>query len=123
MEGPSRSDLLLVVPDRRLRAFLLAQLQEEGYRVVAVPTVRHARLVLWQGISPRLVVLDLADLREPDEALQRLLAEASAPVLAAAGAVDRERAQRLGVTEVIARPFTVAQLVARVRALAGPPDQ
>lgn len=117
------ADVLLVVPDRRLRAFLLAQLEEEGYRVVAVPTVRHARLVLWRGLAPRLVVVDFAGLMEPDPDVARLLADAGAPVLAAVGAVERERARQLRLTEVIARPFTVAQLVERVRTLLGPPGR
>ncbi|MDR5708782.1 MAG: hypothetical protein QN172_08890 [Armatimonadota bacterium] len=108
-------DLLLIVPDRRLRSLLMAQLGEEGYRVAAVPAVRHGRLLLHQGLRPRLVVLDLVALPEPDEAILRLREEAQAPLLALGGAVERERAGRLGL-ELLSRPFTVAQLVARIRA-------
>lgn len=115
-------DILLLIPDRRLRAFILAQLTEEGYRVVAVPTVRHGRFLLRRGEEPRLIVLDLTGLKEPDEAIKQLLSETGARVLAAIGVLERERAQRLGLRETIARPFTIAQLVARVGALIGPPS-
>jgi DNA-binding response OmpR family regulator len=107
-------DLLLIVPDRRLRSLLLAQLGEEGYGVAAVPTVRHGRLLLHHGLRPGLVVLDLVALGEPDEAILRLREEAQAPLLALGGAVEQERARRLGL-EVLSRPFTIAQLVARIR--------
>lgn len=117
----SEPDVLLIIPDRRLRAFILAQLTEEGYRVVAVPTVRHGRLFLVREGKPRLVVLDLASVKEPDAAIMQLQADAQAPVLAAVGILDQERARSLGLDETITRPFTIAQLVARVRALIGPP--
>ncbi len=122
MEGlryPGGVELLLIVPDRRLRSFLLAQIAEEGYTVAAVPTVEHGRLLLREGVGPRLVVVDLMGLEEPDEALRRLREEAGKPVLALGGAVERERAHRLGL-EMLVRPFTIAQLVARIRAWAGP---
>ncbi|MCS7171924.1 MAG: hypothetical protein N0A24_00670 [Armatimonadetes bacterium] len=108
-------DLLLIVPDRRLRSLLLAQLGEEGYGVAAVPTVRHGRLLLREGLRPRLVVLDLTALQEPDETILRLKEEAQAPILALGGAVERAQAGRLGL-EMLPRPFTVAQLIARIRA-------
>jgi DNA-binding response OmpR family regulator len=117
----SGPDVLLIIPDRRLRAFILAQLTEEGYRVVAVPTVRHGRFLLQRGEAPRLVVLDLAGLKEPDEAVIQLLSGIQARVLAAVGILERERAQRLGIGETIVRPFTIARLVEHIRALIGPP--
>ncbi len=112
-------DLLLVVPDRRVRSFLLAQLQEEGYTVAAVPTVRHGRHLLWEGVRPRLLVIDLVGLGEPDEDLLQLREDAGVSVLALGGAVERTRAQQLGF-EVLSRPFTVAQLVAHIRTRIGP---
>ncbi|MDR5694732.1 MAG: hypothetical protein QN198_03155 [Armatimonadota bacterium] len=116
-----RPDILLIIPDRRLRAFILAELVEEGYEVVAVPTVRHGRFLLHRGEKPGLIILDLGSIKEPDTAIEQLRAAVQAPILAAIGMVDQERARRLGLDETITRPFTIAQLVARVRELIGPP--
>jgi DNA-binding response OmpR family regulator len=111
------ADVLLVLSDTRLRAFALAQLQEDGYRVVALPALGPARGLLRAGGRPAVAVVDLADLS--DEDVQELL-RAGVPVVAVAGAVDRVRAQRLRVRHVLAKPVTVGQVVDRVRELLPP---
>lgn len=111
-------EVLLVLADTRLRAFALAQLQEEGYQVVAVPGFQHARRLLARGLRPRLVVADLQDV--PEAELQGLV-RAGVEVLAVVGQLERERAARSGV-RVLVRPFTVGRLVDCVRSLAGPPS-
>lgn len=109
--------MLLVLPDTRLRAFVLAHLQEEGYQVVAVPDFRAARRLLARGLRPRVVVADLAAASDPE--LQGL-AQSGVAVLAVSGQLDRDRAARLGLPYVV-RPFTVGQLVERVRSLGARP--
>lgn len=110
--------VLLVVADTRLRTFALAQLQEEGYQVVAVPDFQQARHLLSRGLRPQLVVADLQDV--PEAELQGL-ATAGVAVLAVVGQLEREKAARAGVPFLV-RPFTVAQLVECVRSLLGPPQ-
>ncbi len=111
-------DVLLVLSDTRLRAFALAQLQEEGYQVVAVPDVRHARRLLSRGWTPRLVVADLSEV--PEEEVRELV-RGGVAVLGVGGQLEREQAVRLGVP-FLARPFTVGQLAGQVRRLLGTPS-
>ncbi len=107
-----------MLPDTRLRAFVLAHLQEEGYQVVAVPEFGAARGLLARGQRPRVVVAELAAASDPE--LQGL-ARSGVAVLAVSGQLERDRAARLGLPYVV-RPFTVGQLVERVRSLAGRPE-
>jgi len=110
-------EVLLVLPDTRLRAFVLAHLQEEGYQVVAVPDFGAARRLLARGLRPRVVVAELAAASDPE--LQGL-ARSGVAVLVVSGQLDRGRAARLGLPYVL-RPFTVGQLVERVRSLGARP--
>ncbi len=107
-------DVLLVISDTRLRAFVLAQLEEDGYRVVALPGLEPARELLRTSARPRVALVDLGDLS--DEDVQEL-GRSGVPVVAVAGVVDRARVPRLGLRHVLAKPVTVGQLVARVREL------
>lgn len=112
-----RDEVLLALPDTRLRALVLAQLQEEGYQVVAVPRFSQALRLLARGLRPRAVVAELED--APEVALEGLR-RSGVTVLAVAGQLDRAKAERLAVPCML-RPFTVGQLVDRVRDLVGPP--
>ncbi len=110
-------EVLLALPDRRLRALVLAQLQEEGYQVVAVPRFSHALRLLARGLRPKAVVAELED--APEAALEGLRRSGVA-VLVVGGQLEREKAKRLPLPCIL-RPFTVGQLVDRVRDLVGPP--
>ncbi len=111
------ADVLLVLSDPRLRAFALAQLQEEGYQVVALPTLGPARRLL-KACSPFAVaVVDLADLSDEDV---RGLVRSGLPVVAVAGMLERARAQDLGLRRVLVKPVTVGQVVDAVRGLRKP---
>lgn len=114
-------DVLLIINDRRLRSLTLAQLSEEGYEVSAVPRLRHGLALLQSGTRPRVIVLDLVKMEEPDRVVASLSAKAGVPILTAVGAVERERAERLGLTIVLNRPFTIGQLASRIHDLIGPP--
>ena len=108
-------EVLLVLSDTRLRAFALAQLQEEGYQVVAAPDFAAARRLLSRGLRPQLVVADLSVASDAD---LEALAGGGLLGLAVAGHLDRQRAARLGLP-CVRRPFTVGQLVEHVRRLTG----
>ena len=113
-------DILLVIPDRRLRAYALAELVEQGYEVIAVPQARHARALLGAGISPRLLVVDLFGLPENGGAVRDLLDRSPDRLLVLVGALEKTEAERLPALRVLGRPFTVGQLVERIQRLVGP---
>lgn len=113
-------DILLVIPDRRLRAYALAELVEQGYEVIAVPRARHARALLRAGASPRLLVVDLFGLPENGDAVRDLLDRPSDRLLVLVGALERKEVQGLPPPHVLGRPFTVGQLVERIRRLVKP---
>ncbi len=112
-------DVLLVIPDHRLRAFALAELLEQGYEVMAVPRARHARALLRAGVSPRLVIVDLVGLAENGDALRDLLGDSPERLLVLVGALERQEVAHLPPCRVLGRPFTVGQLVERVQRLLG----
>ncbi len=111
-------EVLVVLPDARLRALVAAQLQEEGYQVVAVPDFTAARRRLSRGVRPRVVVADLAVAEDVELSA---LARSGVAVLTVGGQVDRSRAAQLGLPH-LSRPFTVGQLAERLRGLVGDPD-
>jgi len=55
-----RCDVLLVAADWQSRALLLAELQEEGCEVIALPGLRYALPALLAGrVHPRLILFDV----------------------------------------------------------------
>ncbi|MDQ7821033.1 MAG: hypothetical protein QN173_10805 [Armatimonadota bacterium] len=110
-------DILLVIPDRRLRAYTLAEALEQGYEVIAVPRARHAQVLLRTGVTPRLLVIDLVGVGGEDDATRDLLARPPEGLLTLVGALERADVAHLPPERVMLRPFTVGQLVARIRQL------
>lgn len=85
--------------------------------MVAVPRLHHALALLRSGASFELVAVDLFGVREREGDLHDLRRQAGCPILVMVGAAELPRCQALGFTEVLARPFTVGQLVARAAGL------
>jgi len=112
-------DVLLVMADRRQRAYALGELLELGYEVVAVPRARHARALVRAGVRPRLLVVDLAGLSDGGDAVRDLLTHPPLGLLVLVSAFQREDVAHLPPGHVLVRPFTVGQLVERVRHLLG----
>ncbi len=113
--------LLVVEDDKTIREFLTRALAESGFGVDASALGREGEKLALEGVHDALIV----DLALPDmdglELIQRLRAQGvTAPVLilSARRSVD-ERVSGLerGGDDYMTKPFAVAELLARVRAL------
>lgn len=103
------------------RAFVSAQLQEEGYRVKAFPDIDTAAAFLCKTSSlPDVAVLDLKGVVVPVEklkALKRLLGKVPLVLCTAPYSRDQEAEEVLRPAEVLVRPFTVKDVVEAVKKL------
>lgn len=117
----SPPDLVLIGPEWPTRALLRAQLAEEGYEVVATDKWPIPRQYLRPGLKPRLLVIDLHGLPEPEKTLDELrliFTPDCVMVVTALGSLSIEQVRRLGF-HAVPRPASVGDIVARVAALLG----
>jgi two-component system phosphate regulon response regulator PhoB len=119
--GTGTSGSALVIDgDAELRALVASQLVEEGYEVAEVPDGRSVPAAVQQS-PPDLVIVDveLADMDGFD--ILRLLRRATdAPVIVVTGKTaetDRITGLDLGADDYVAKPVSVPELMARVRAV------
>jgi CheY-like chemotaxis protein len=116
------AQVLLVADDWRERALMLAQLQEEGYTVHAVSTVRWAIALLCRGlIAPDVSIVDLIG-HDPAErdlvTLHRLIGDA--PLVLCTGVYGQAGTQGwLTPARVLVRPFCIQDVVEAVRGVLG----
>jgi DNA-binding response OmpR family regulator len=109
--------VVLLGADWKARALVRAQLIEEGFDVVATNTWPMMRRYLRPGIKPRLAVMDLKGLEEPERVLGDLavlMKPERVLVLTAAATVSPSEVSRLGF-HVLRRPLTIAAIVAAVK--------
>ena len=112
--------LVLVIDDEPgIRDFVQLGLEAEGFRVAASPTAADG-LERIRSEAPGAIILD-AGLPDADgfELLAVLRAETDAPIvmLTARGEIeDRVRGLELGADDYIAKPFHLAELLARLKA-------
>lgn len=113
-----RAKILLAGGEWRPRALVLAQLVEEGYDVTAVETWDEAELLLRKGaVQPAVVVFDIEGEQHAQAALKtlgRLVAPGRALILTSAGTLPVAAVRSLGFERVLARPYSVGDLVACV---------
>ena len=111
--------ILVIEDEARIQAFLARGLEAEGYTVMAAGDGREG-LDLATGARWDLVVLDLLlpglnglqVLRE----LQRTKPELPVVILSARGDVQTKlRGFKLGATDYVAKPFSLDELLARIR--------
>jgi DNA-binding response OmpR family regulator len=112
--------ILLVDDDESLRQVISQYLAQEGYRVVAAGTGAEA-LRLFYGERPDAVLLDLM-LPGMDgwEVCARLRELSDAPILlitARTAQEDKLRGFRLGIDDYLSKPFSLAELAARLQAV------
>jgi hypothetical protein len=111
-----RPDIVMLGADWKPRALLRAQLIEEGFEVIATDTWAMMRRHLRPGVKPRLAVVDLQDLDEPERVLRDLsvlMKPDRVLVVAATATVSPSEISRLGV-HVVRRPVTIAAIVRAV---------
>ncbi|MCX7855466.1 MAG: hypothetical protein N2556_05780 [Anaerolineae bacterium] len=119
-------ELLLVVADGRTRALLLAELQEAGYDVVALPSLEVALAALATGrVDPALVVLDVqGDPRADPRGIRQLLnfLEEDVPLVLVVGAYDAPALAplRARVAVWLSRPLRVGDVVSAIKQLKKP---
>jgi hypothetical protein len=112
-QGTHVPDMVLLATAREPRALIRAQLIEEGFEVVATDSWTTARAFLRPGSKPRLVIVDLQDLPEPDHVLadlQVLMKPEQVLVLAALATVPPQDIDRLGFRSV-KRPVSISSIV------------
>jgi two-component system, OmpR family, response regulator RegX3 len=117
---PSESTVLVVEDDPAIADLLTAALRDAGYRALTAATGERG-VEMFQLHSPVLVVLDIG-LPDIDgfEVCRRLRADADTPVLfltARNDEVDRIVAFELGADDYVSKPFSLREVIARVRAI------
>lgn len=120
MSAPGRRRRILVVDDDgRLRSLVTAELQAAGYATRGAEGVA-AGLALFAEEPPDLVITDLAmPGRDGFDLIAEVRKAAATPivVLSVRGAdTDKIRALDLGADDYVVKPFSMPELLARVRA-------
>jgi len=116
--GP-KPDVIVLDAQWPERAFLRAQLIEEGHEVVAVDTWPIPPLYRRPGMTSRVLLIDLRELSKPRETLEEVRFAVSPErvlVVTALGSLTGDEVRALGFN-VIERPTTIGQIVAEVGAL------
>jgi nucleoside-diphosphate-sugar epimerase len=110
-------DVVLLGADWKSRALIRAQLIEDGFEVVATDSWPMMRRHLRPGSKPRLAVVDLKDLDDPEDVLRDLsvlMKPERVLVVGATATVPPSDISRLGF-HVVGRPVTIEDIVAAVR--------
>lgn len=116
----SGSTILLIDDDATLRELLVDQLRTAGYQIVAASDgatgLRSAT-----DVTPDLIILDvMMPGMSGWEVCERVRAKSRVPIImltAKGEEFDKLRGFRLGVDDYVTKPFSFAELVARVGAL------
>jgi DNA-binding NtrC family response regulator len=120
--GTLRRDILLTAADWQSRALILAELQELGYEVMAVPGVDYAVNAILKGLDdPPLLLIDVHhDPSATPEKVRGLISLLPGrPVILLAGVFDSERWQPLSeeVARYFRRPVRIGDVIAAVQDL------
>lgn len=117
MLGSAR--ILVVEDDAAIRRSIVAQLRGEGYEVLEAADGKEA-VTVTRREKPDLILTDLAMPVADGFTLIALLRKTlTTPIIVLSvrgGEADRVRALDLGADDFVSKPFSVAELLARVRA-------
>jgi hypothetical protein len=116
----TRHDLLLIAADWQSRTFTLAELQEVGYEVMAVPGLRYGiKALIERLVMPPLILADThADDDATPERVEGLLELVpNIPLILVISAYDRPiwEPLRPRLAALLHRPVTVGEIVSAVR--------
>jgi hypothetical protein len=106
-------DVALLAVDWQSRALIRAQLIEEGFVVVAMDTWPVMRRQLGYASKPRLAIVDLKELPNPETVLadlRVLMKPSRVLVLTTSGTLSPETAERMGFRR-LSRPFAIKDVV------------
>lgn len=120
---PKPPDVIVLGAEWPERALLRAQLIEEGHEVAAVDTWPIPRLYRRPGMKPRVLLIDLHELRKPRETLEEVrfvLPPEQVLVVTALGSLTGQEVRELGFN-VIERPTTIGRIVIATEALLSRP--
>jgi two-component system, OmpR family, response regulator RegX3 len=120
MPEPGRPTILLVEDEVSITEPFASALEREGFEAIVAPTARAA-LELFRRRDPSLVLLDIA-LPDGDgrEVCRELRRESAVPIimLTARGTeTDRVVGLELGADDYVVKPFSSAEVIARIRAV------
>jgi DNA-binding response OmpR family regulator len=120
VSSAARTTVLVVDDDRKIVQLVRTYLERDGHRVVDANDGRQA-LTVFEAEAPDLVVLDLM-LPELDgyEVCRRIRAVNDTPILmltARSSVPDRIHGLLQGADDYLPKPFSPAELAARVRAI------
>jgi ActR/RegA family two-component response regulator len=110
---PPPPDIVLLATEWQPRALIRAQLIEEGFEVVATDTWPMMRRHLRPGMEPRLALVDLKALPNPEGVLRDLrvmMKPERVLVLTAMGTVSSAAVERLGF-HALPRPTVIEHIV------------
>ena len=117
MLGAAR--VLVVEDDHAIRRSIAAQLRAEGYSVMEAADGREA-VAATRSDRPDLILTDLAmPVMDGFTLITTLRKTITTPIVVLSirgGEADRVRALDLGADDFVSKPFSVAELLARVRA-------
>lgn len=112
--------LLLIDDEANLRHTLSYALQQEGYEVLTAQDGEEG-LQLFRSAAPDLVILDVMMPRQDGfEVCRRLRKESDVPIVmltARDTELDKIVGLEIGADDYLAKPFSMRELIARVRAL------
>lgn len=112
--------ILIIEDETQIRLFVRTALEEEGHRVIEASTLAHG-LAQVHDPKPQLIILDLG-LPDGDgvDFIRDLRTHAETPVLvlsARSAEGEKIRALDAGADDYLTKPFSIGELLARVRAL------
>jgi two-component system KDP operon response regulator KdpE len=112
--------ILLVEDEAQIRRFVRTALEEEGHRVLESATLKQGLAQAYEA-RPQLTILDLG-LPDGDgiDFIRELRTQSDLPVLVlSARSAENEKIRALdaGADDYLTKPFSIGELLARVRAL------
>ena len=116
----SSQTILLIDDDATLRDLLAEHLQTAGYRVLSAPD-GSIGLKMFAEATPNLIVLDVMMPGMTGwEVCEQIRSKSATPIIlltAKSEELDKLRGFRLGVDDYVTKPFSFAEMVARVGAV------